>query len=71
MRLVGSSSSLEGRVEVCYEGVWGQVCNSLWSDPDAEIVCRELGHATAGKHHFIITDNKSCDIYSRGSLFSL
>lgn len=42
-RLVGSSSSGSGRVEVYLNGQWGAVCDSHWSDGDASVVCRQLG----------------------------
>ena len=43
VRLVGGSSSSEGRVEMCYRGVWGSICTSGWSNNDAFVVCRQLG----------------------------
>ena len=49
MRLVGGNSSLEGRVEVCYNGEWVTVCDNGWDFRDATVVCRELGHSTIGK----------------------
>ena len=42
LRLVGGTSSLEGRVEVCYSGVWGTVCNDLWGRADAAVTCRQF-----------------------------
>ncbi len=50
IRLEGSSRSLQGRVEVCYDGVWGTVCNSLWNKADATVVCRQLGYSSSGKY---------------------
>ena len=45
VRLVNGTTSSEGRVEICYDGVWGSVCGSRynWNDRDAAIVCLQLG----------------------------
>ena len=47
VRLVGGDSSIEGRVEVQYGGVWGTVCDDEWSQESAEVVCRMLGFNTS------------------------
>ncbi|XP_011409971.1 PREDICTED: scavenger receptor cysteine-rich domain superfamily protein-like [Amphimedon queenslandica] len=44
VRLVDGSIEQEGRVEVCYNGVWGTLCDSNWGQIDAYIVCRQLGY---------------------------
>ena len=42
VRLVGGEDDKEGRVEICYNNVWGSVCDDSWSTNDARVVCRQL-----------------------------
>ena len=56
IRLSGYSSLLQGRVEVCLDGVWGTVCNSGWGTADASVVCKQLGYSSAGNHKIIFDD---------------
>ena len=45
VRLVGGTSPLNGRVEVCYHDQWGGVCSrNTWSQNQATVVCRQLGY---------------------------
>ena len=40
---MGGDSELEGRLEVCYGGVWGTICDDDWDKQDAAVACRQLG----------------------------
>lgn len=59
IRLAGSiSNPLQGRVEVCYEGVWSTICalNGL----SAEVVCRQLGYVSLGISKCLKSDSCIC-----------
>ena len=34
-----------GRLEIFYDGQWGTVCDDLFSQIDADIVCRQLDYS--------------------------
>ncbi|XP_071498165.1 scavenger receptor cysteine-rich domain-containing protein DMBT1-like [Diadema antillarum] len=70
IRLVGGSTSYEGRVEVLWEGSWRTVCDDSWGLVDAQVVCRELGFSGAVNYRAgayfgqgtgsILLDNVAC-----------
>ena len=40
-------------MEICLNNEWGSVCDQMWDDTDAGIVCRQLGLAFHGKALFL------------------
>eukprot|EP00731_Ephydatia_muelleri_P028193 Em0019g1066a len=48
IRVQDGSTSFNGRVEVCYNDVWGTVCDDLFNDVDASVACRQLGYSAGG-----------------------
>ena len=43
LRLVGiSSTRFKGRVEICFNDIWGTICDDAWGSSDATVVCRQL-----------------------------
>ena len=49
MRLYGGTSSTNGVLQICREGVWGNINSYAWSTYEAVLACRQLGLPTQCK----------------------
>ena len=57
MRLVGGNTSLEGRVEICYNNAWGTICRDGFGTEDAEVICRQNALPYNGDTKLRISDS--------------
>lgn len=44
VRLIAGVAPNDGRVEICFNGLWNQICDIGWDVREAVVVCRQLGH---------------------------
>ena len=49
VRLADGDGEYEGRLEICYKGQWGTVCDYDINDYAAAVVCEQLGLQTYGE----------------------
>ena len=44
IQLVDGVTDDDGRVQICFSGLWASVCDDFWDVRDATVVCRQLGY---------------------------
>ncbi len=49
VRLTGGRTNNTGRLEVCFNNLWGTVCDDQFGAPDARVACRQLGFNDSSK----------------------
>ena len=49
LRLAGSTTVGQGRVEICINETWGTICDDSWGTPDASVACVSLGFSRFSK----------------------
>ena len=47
-RLASGLNRFQGRVEVCYNRIWGSVCSYSWTNEDGNVVHKELRYQSVG-----------------------
>lgn len=50
VRLAGYGTNTSGRLEVCYDGYWGSVCDDNVTNAVADVVCQQLGSELPGTY---------------------
>ena len=65
LRLIGGSSYLEGRVEICYNEAWGTICDNQFDNVDASVICRQLGFSRNSNNivHLIVHIALKCMLF--------
>ena len=48
IRLFSVENPRDGRVQVCVDGSWVQVCIDGWMEGEAQVACRQLGYSARG-----------------------
>ena len=55
-------SAIKGRVEVCFNEIWGTICSLKWDDQDASVACKQLGYSAEGSTQILKCTN-FCNVF--------
>ena len=66
LRVVDGENVRQGRVEICYNQAWGTICDRVYGDVAAGILCQELGFRR--KRNYNIYSNLDISILHMGEL---
>lgn len=44
----------EGRIEICFQNVWGAIYDTKFTNLDAAVACHQLGYSRYGNEIFIV-----------------
>ena len=70
IRLTNGRNEKEGRVEIYWNNQWCTVCDDLWDDNDATVICKQLGYSRGSARvsayfgegsGIILLDNVNCN----------
>ena len=70
IRLANGKNEKEGRVEIYWNNQWGTVCDDIWDDNDATVICKQLGYSRGSARvsayfgegsGLILLDNVNCN----------
>ena len=42
--VIANDTDTFGRLEICYDGYWGSVCDDYADSVTADVACKQLGH---------------------------
>ena len=40
---------VQGRVQICEDSLWRNLCDSVWTLQDAQVACKSLGYSDEGR----------------------
>ena len=47
-------TAIEGRIEICFQNVWGAIYDTKFTNLDAAVACHQLGYSRYGNEMFIL-----------------